>query len=197
MISTTTMPNRTTPRPIRRAMPGWRSAPASSASFDPKSYNSPRSRPPPGPAAANRQRLGNPQIDANGILWVSDGPNGRWLSYDTKYDKFASFQWPRGHGNAGGNSMAIAPDGKIYATGAGREVRMLDPQTVEFKFYESPSSRQGQAGTGRLRPDGRRRRRGVVGRGQHRQDGAGSTRSPARSRNTRSPMSASTPSRAA
>jgi streptogramin lyase len=112
--------------------------------FDPKSYTFTEISPPPGPAAANRQRLGNPQIDANGILWVSDGPNGRWLSYDTKYDKFASFQWPRGHGNAGGNSMAIAPDGKIYATGAGREVRMLDPQTVEFKFYESPSSQKGK-----------------------------------------------------
>jgi streptogramin lyase len=112
--------------------------------FSPQTYEFVEISPPPGPAAANRQRLGNPQIDKNGILWVSDGPNGRWLSYDTKYDKFASFQWPRGHGNAGGNSMAIAPDGKIWATGAGREVRMLDPTTVEFKFFESPSSEKGK-----------------------------------------------------
>jgi len=108
--------------------------------FDPKSYQFVEVTPPPGPAAANRQRLGNPQIDKNGILWVADGPNGRWLSYDTKYDKFASFQWPKGHGNAGGNSMAVAPDGTIYATGLGKEVRALNPEKVEFKFYESPSA---------------------------------------------------------
>jgi streptogramin lyase len=107
--------------------------------FDPKTYQFVEISPPPGPAAPNRQRLGNPQIDKNGILWVADGPNGRWLSYDTKYDKFASFQWPRGHGNAGGNSMAVAPNGWIYATGAGKEVRALNPNTVEFKFFESPS----------------------------------------------------------
>lgn len=108
--------------------------------FDPKTYEFVEIAPPPGPAAANRQRLGNPQIDRNGILWVADGPNGRWLSYDTKYDKFASFQWPKGHGNAGGNSMAIAPDGLIYATGLGKEVRALNPSTAEFKFYKSPSA---------------------------------------------------------
>ena len=108
--------------------------------FDPKSYEFVEIAPPPGPAAANRQRLGNPQIDKNGILWVADGPNGRWLSYDTKYDKFASFQWPKGHGNAGGNSMAVHPDGTIYATGLGKEVRALNPEKVEFKFYESPSA---------------------------------------------------------
>jgi streptogramin lyase len=109
--------------------------------FDPRTYEFVEVAPPPGPAAANRQRLGNPQIDKNGILWVADGPNGRWLSYDTKYDKFASFQWPKGHGNAGGNSMAVHPDGTIYATGLGKEVRALNPEKVEFKFYESPSAR--------------------------------------------------------
>jgi streptogramin lyase len=108
--------------------------------FDPKTYEFVEVSPPLGPAAPNRQRLGNPQIDSRGILWVADGPNGRWLSYDTKYDKFASFQWPKGHGNAGGNSMAIAPDGVIYATGAGKEVRALNPTTAEFSFYASPSA---------------------------------------------------------
>ncbi len=108
--------------------------------FDPASYEFTEIGLPPGPAAPNRQRLGNPQIDKNGILWVADGPNGRWLSYDTKYNKFSSFQWPRGHGNAGGNSMSIAPNGKIYATGAGKEVRELNPESAEFKFHESPSA---------------------------------------------------------
>jgi streptogramin lyase len=108
--------------------------------FDPQTYEFVEIAPPPGPAAANRQRLGNPQIDKNGILWVSDGPNGRWLSYDTKYDKFSSFQWPKGHGNAGGNSMAVHPDGTIYATGLGKEVRALNPEKAEFKFFPSPSA---------------------------------------------------------
>ena len=39
---------------------------------------------PPGPASKDRQSLGNPQIDSKGILWVADGPNNRWLSYDTR-----------------------------------------------------------------------------------------------------------------
>ena len=108
--------------------------------FDPKTYEFVEIAPPPGPAAPNRQRLGNPQIDSRGVLWVADGPNGRWLSYDTKYEKFASFQWPKGHGNAGGNSMAVHPDGTIYATGLGKEVRALNPETAEFKFYPSPSA---------------------------------------------------------
>ena len=84
---------------------------------------------PPGPAAPDRQSLGNPQIDAKGMLWVPDGPNGRWLSYDTNSAKFVSYAWPRGQGNAGGNSMAIHPDGTIWATGGAGEARQLEPAT--------------------------------------------------------------------
>jgi streptogramin lyase len=96
---------------------------------------------PPGPAARDRQSLGNPQIDANGILWVADGPNNRWLSYDTANGKFLAFAWPRGKGNAGGNSMALHRDGTIWATGGGREARRLDPEKVEFKFFEAPAAK--------------------------------------------------------
>ena len=53
---------------------------------------------PPGPAAADRQSLGNPQIDAKGVMWVPDGPNGRWLSYDTNSAKFVSYAWPKRQG---------------------------------------------------------------------------------------------------
>jgi len=52
--------------------------------FDPKTYDFAEVRVPAGPAPADRQRLGNPQINAQGILWTADGPNNRWLSYDTK-----------------------------------------------------------------------------------------------------------------
>jgi streptogramin lyase/cytochrome c5 len=118
--------------------------------FDPRTYDFTEVKIPPGPAPADRQRLGNPQINDKGILWTADGPNARWLSYDTNaFNKenpgvaFHIYPWTaRGHGGAGGNSFALAPDGKIWGTGQGREVRMLDPQTAEFTFYEAPSYQQ-------------------------------------------------------
>jgi streptogramin lyase len=71
---------------------------------------------------------------------VPDGPNGRWLSYDTNSAKFVSYAWPRGKGNAGGNSMAIHPDGTIWATGGAGEARQLNPNTGEFKFFKAPAT---------------------------------------------------------
>jgi streptogramin lyase len=112
--------------------------------FDPTTLEFTEITMPPGPAAPGRQSLGNPQIDARGILWVNDGPNQRWLSYDTKTGKFLAFAWPKGHGNAGGNSMALHPDGTIWATGGNKEVRMLNPATSEFKFFEAPSAKTGK-----------------------------------------------------
>jgi virginiamycin B lyase len=112
--------------------------------FDPNSLVFVETKLPPGPAAPDRQSLGNPQIDARGMLWVADGPNGRWLSFDTKTEKFLAFAWPKGKGNAGGNSMALHPDGTIWATGGNKEARMLSPDNVTFKFYQSPSAKGGK-----------------------------------------------------
>jgi streptogramin lyase len=107
--------------------------------FDPKLLEFTERPIPAGIARPDRQRLGNPQIDSKGMLWTADGPNNRWLSYDTVNRQYKSYPWTeRGHGNAGGNSMTIHPNGKIYATGLGREVRMLDPATLEWKFFEAP-----------------------------------------------------------
>jgi streptogramin lyase len=111
--------------------------------FDPDTLEFTEIEMPPGPAAPGRANLGNPQIDRNGILWINDGSNARWLSYDTKTGKFLAFAWPKGHGNAGGNSMALHPNGTVWATG-GNEVRMLDPATAQFKFYEAPSVKAGK-----------------------------------------------------
>lgn len=113
--------------------------------FDPDTLELIEVAMPPGPAPADRESLGNPQIDARGILWVNDGPNARWLSYDTKTGKFLAFAWPRGQGGAGGNSMAIHPDGTIWATGVAKDVRMLDPRTGQFRFFESPTGRPASA----------------------------------------------------
>jgi streptogramin lyase len=112
--------------------------------FDPNALEFTEVAMPPGPAPADRESLGNPQIDAHGILWVNDGPNARWLSYDTKTGKFLAFAWPRGQGGAGGNSMALHPDGTIWATGVAKDVRMLDPATGQFRFFESPTGKTGK-----------------------------------------------------
>jgi streptogramin lyase/mono/diheme cytochrome c family protein len=109
--------------------------------LDPKTLEFVEFDTPPGPAPKDRQSLGNPQIDAKGTLWVADGPNNRWLSYDTNTNKFLAYAWPKGHGNAGGNSMALHPDGTIWATGGNKEARQLLPEKVEFKFYESPNAK--------------------------------------------------------
>jgi streptogramin lyase len=110
--------------------------------FDPRTLEFTEIRTPPGPAAEDRQSLGNPQIDAHGIMWVPDGPNNRWLSFDTKTEKFIAYAWPRNMaGGAGGNSMTLHPDGTIWATGANKEVRMLDPGSATFKAYPSPSAK--------------------------------------------------------
>jgi len=107
--------------------------------FDPKLLEFTERPIPAGIAAPDRQRLGNPQIDSKGMLWAADGPNNRWLSYDTVNRQYKTYPWTeKGHGNAGGNSMAIHPNGKIFATGLGREVRMLDPATAEWKFFQAP-----------------------------------------------------------
>jgi streptogramin lyase len=117
--------------------------------FDPRTLEFAEFKTPPGPAAEDRQSLGNPQIDAHGVMWVPDGPNNRWLSFDTKTEKFVAFAWPRDmKGGAGGNSMALHPDGTIWATGANKEVRKLDPNKVEFKAYPSPSAKPGSPSPG-------------------------------------------------
>ena len=130
---------------------------------------------PPGPAAADRQSLGNPQIDSKGVMWVPDGPNARWLSYDTNSAKFVSYAWPKGKGNAGGNSMAIHPDGTIWATGGAGRGAAAEPRTRGVQVLPGPGHQDPQESR-RLRPDGRRRRIGMVRRGRGRPDGAGRSR---------------------
>jgi virginiamycin B lyase len=93
---------------------------------------------PAGAAADDGQVLGNLQIDAKGQLWVPDGPNYRWLDYDTNTGKFTSYDWPKDNrADAGGNSMLIHPNGTIWET-AGNQVRMLNTATKEFKFFDPP-----------------------------------------------------------
>ncbi len=109
--------------------------------FDPRTLEWSQRPLPAGTAPPNRQGLGNAQIDPRGVLWVTDGPNARWISYDTKTDTPTIFAWPKVlAGGAGANSMAVAPSGKIYATGANRSIREFDPATGQFRSYDSPSA---------------------------------------------------------
>jgi streptogramin lyase/mono/diheme cytochrome c family protein len=94
---------------------------------------------PEGSAKPDEQRLGNPIIEPNGQMWVTDGPNARWMNYDINTGKFTIYDWPKStHGTAGGNTILVHPNGTIWATGA-NQARMLDPATREFKFFETPS----------------------------------------------------------
>ena len=128
---------------------------------------------PPGQAAPDRQSLGNPQVDAKGVLWVHDGPNQRWLSYDTNAGKFEIYAFPKGKGNAGGNSMAFHPDGSVWATGGGGQARRLNVATKEFQFFDAPALKARKEAARRLRHGGGGRSIGVVRRGSIRSDGAG------------------------
>ena len=112
--------------------------------FDPRTLEFVEIKTPPGPAPEPLQSLGNPQIDARGIMWVPDGPNKRWLAFDTKTEQFTAYAWPNNMpGGAGGNSFALHPNGTVWGTGANKEVRVLDPNTVTFKAYQSPSAKPG------------------------------------------------------
>ena len=71
--------------------------------FDPRTLEFVEFKTPPGPAAEDRQSLGNPQIDSHGIMWVPDGPNNRWLAFDTKTEKFTAYAWPRGMAGGAGD----------------------------------------------------------------------------------------------
>ena len=103
---------------------------------------------PAGPASPNGQVLGNLQIDSKGELWVPDGPNYRWLNYDTNTGKFIAYDWPKDNrADAGGNSMLVHPNGSIWETG-GNQVRMLNTATREFKFFDTPSYLATQQPTG-------------------------------------------------
>jgi virginiamycin B lyase len=116
--------------------------------LDPKTLEFAEISPPPGPAKAENQRLGNPQIDPKGMMWFPDGPNGRWLSYDTNTGKFDIYEWPKGApGAAGGNSLTLHPNGTIWET-SGSSVRMLNPATKDWKFFDAPTFVKTKQATG-------------------------------------------------
>ena len=105
--------------------------------FDPRTLEFVEFKTPPGPAAENRQSLGNPQIDARGIMWVPDGPNNRWLSFDTKTEKFQEWEAPTPFSAP----YDVALDKNGYAwTGSMSSDRVLrlDPKSGQYTEYLMP-----------------------------------------------------------
>jgi virginiamycin B lyase len=105
---------------------------------------------PPGgntPSDLNRW-LGNPQITANGVLWITDEPNQRWLSFNTHTEQWKAWPVPAGH-FPGANSMAIGHDGWIWATNESHQqsgVYSLNPATGQWRFYNAHTLHAGSYG---------------------------------------------------
>jgi virginiamycin B lyase len=86
-----------------------------------------------------KARPGNLQIGADGILWMPELNDNRWVSYDIKADKWTSYPFPAAiRGRPNGNSMALSPDGTIWSTGPGA-ARRYDPSTKQWSAWDTPT----------------------------------------------------------
>ena len=106
--------------------------------FDPKTYTFTEIRPPDG---AFPTRMSSPAQGLDDSIWMADGgPNRRWFRVDTKTAEFTVFQAPESvPGLIGGNTMRVAPDGKmVWSTNAHRIIG-LTVATKQFVAYDIPS----------------------------------------------------------
>jgi mono/diheme cytochrome c family protein len=88
---------------------------------------------------AEKARPGNLQITKDGVMWLPDPNEKRWLSYDIKNAKWTTVPFPSTMlGRANGNSMALAADGAIWGSGPGA-VRRYDPATNKWDQYVTPT----------------------------------------------------------
>ena len=78
--------------------------------FDPVTYEYSEISPPLD-TRAESARPGNLQIAADGMMWLPDPNERRWLSYDTKKGEWTDvdFPWKTMRGQPNGNTMAIPP----------------------------------------------------------------------------------------
>jgi len=105
--------------------------------FDPETYEYSEISPPM--TTASKARPGNLQISADGIMWLPDPNEKRWLSYDIKAGQWTTWPFPSTvRGQANGNSMALHPDGTIWSTGPG-SARRLNPVTKEWSSWDTPT----------------------------------------------------------
>jgi streptogramin lyase len=105
--------------------------------FDPVTYEYSEISPPM--TKAPKARPGNLQISADGVMWLPDPNERRWLSYDTKSGEWTTWPFPESvRGQPNGNSLAIAQDGTIWASGPG-SARRLNPATKEWSSWDTPT----------------------------------------------------------
>ena len=105
--------------------------------FDPRTYEFTTFTPPP---ASERSRLGGAIGRGSGdtVLWMQDSANRRWLSFDTKTEKFTAYPVPASiTGPINSNTVVVDNNGMVW--GAGNEhVLGLDPKTGKFVAYDIP-----------------------------------------------------------
>jgi virginiamycin B lyase len=105
--------------------------------FDPITYEYRELSPPM--IKAPKARPGNLQIGKDGIMWLPDPNERRWLSLDTKTEQFTTWPFPESiRGQPNGNSMALHPDGTIWGSGPGA-ARRLNPVTKEWSTWDTPT----------------------------------------------------------
>jgi streptogramin lyase len=105
--------------------------------FDPDTLEHSEISPPL--TSAEQARPGNPQISKEGVIWLAEAAEARWLSYDIKAARWTSWDFPDSiRGGANGNSIALHPDGTIWLTGPG-SVRRLDPSSGEWSNFDTPT----------------------------------------------------------
>jgi streptogramin lyase len=92
------------------------------------------------PSVSGRVRPGNPQISRDGMLWLGEGFGNRWLRYDIANDEWTEFPFPSDEirGAATANTMALASDGTVWASGPGA-ARRFDPASGEWEAWDTPS----------------------------------------------------------
>jgi streptogramin lyase len=91
---------------------------------------------------AEKARPGNLQISKEGIMWLPDPNDKRWLRYDIKAEKWESVPFPSTMlGRANSNSLALAPDGAVWGSGPGA-MRRYDPATGKWEQFVTPTWNQ-------------------------------------------------------
>jgi streptogramin lyase len=106
--------------------------------FDPVTYEYSEVGPPL--YTATRARPGNLQISREGIMWLADPFETRWLSYDIAADDWTDWPFPTDEirGQVQGNSLTLHPDGTIWMAGPG-SARRLNPATAEWSTWDTPT----------------------------------------------------------
>ncbi len=106
------------------------------AKFDPKTFTFTEIQPPAGNVPS---RLSSAIGKDGDKVWVQDtGHNRRWLSYDTKTEKWGVYPLPDEiKGGVGSNTIVVDKTGKVWGAG-NTHVIGLDPASSKFVAYPIP-----------------------------------------------------------